>query len=371
MVYIQLFDLIKVLAILFFFVLPGCYSEGRFEKTEFPQEPVSQNVPAINMNETPDVLPVSSIPEQIAEPPKAAAEMPAEEKQAAKTAAEKPADESPKATVVEPSRAERVMKAIAAAYPDRVGPAEFRNGDWAVPIRGVYYYYADARLLPEELRAQSVNFDPQPFYRYEKELPPWKTPSAEESERYRNMTKARQERKLKRSQHFFDALWRAQNKDQSYDRVKSIRFLGKPLFLHYAILEELSLVEEKILAEAKTNAQIRQWINSLDTVAAWNWRNIAETESRSFHSYGAAIDLIPKASATKGLETYWLWAVRSSPEWWAVPYSKRVNPPDAVIKIFESYGFIWGGKWNFYDTMHFEYRPEILILNDIPITGLH
>ncbi|MDR3167607.1 MAG: hypothetical protein LBT93_06660, partial [Treponema sp.] len=31
-----------------------------------------------------------------------------------------------------PSRAETVMKALAAAYPDRVGPAEFRNGDWAV-----------------------------------------------------------------------------------------------------------------------------------------------------------------------------------------------------------------------------------------------
>ncbi|NUM57423.1 MAG: M15 family metallopeptidase, partial [Bdellovibrionaceae bacterium] len=26
---------------------------------------------------------------------------------------------------------------------------------------------------------------------------------------------------------------------------------------------------------------------------------------------------------------------------------------------FESEGFIWGGKWNHYDTMHFEYRPEL------------
>ncbi|MDR2095475.1 MAG: M15 family metallopeptidase [Treponema sp.] len=344
---------------LFFFTLPGCYSESRFEKTRFPQEPVLQNapnLPAMN-NETPDTAPYVNALEQAAEPSKAAVEI-------------KP-EESPQAPVVEPSRAERVMKALAAAYPDRVGPAEFRNGDWAVPIRGVYYYYADARLLPEDVRSQSAKFDPQPFYPYEKEIPAWKTPSAEESERYRNMTKARQERKLKRSQHFFDALWRARNREQSYDRVKSIRFLGKPLFLHYAILEELSLVEEKILAEAKTNSQVRQWINNLDTVTAWNWRDIAGTESRSFHSYGAAIDLIPKASVTRGLETYWLWAARNRPEWWTVPYNKRVNPPDAVIKIFESYGFIWGGKWNFYDTMHFEYRPEILILNDILITGPH
>ncbi|MDD5211432.1 MAG: M15 family metallopeptidase, partial [Sulfuricurvum sp.] len=24
------------------------------------------------------------------------------------------------------------------------------------------------------------------------------------------------------------------------------------------------------------------------------------------------------------------------------------------------YGFIWGGRWYHYDTMHFEYRPELL-----------
>jgi hypothetical protein len=341
--FVRIFDLA---VILFFFALFGCYSESRIEKNV-------SNASAPNMSRT----------------PKAVVEMSPMKGQPAQEQSVVP-DESSQAATGEPTRAERVMKALAAAYPDRVGPAEFRDGDWAVSIRGVYYYFADSRLLPEELRSQSAKFDPQPFYSYEVEMPAWKTPSAEESERYRNLTKARQERRLKRSQHFFDALWRAQNREQSYDRVKSIKFMSKPLFLHYSILEELSLVEEKILAEAKTNAQVRQWINNLDKVEAWNWRNIADTESRSFHSYGAALDLIPKASVTRGLETYWLWAARNQPEWWTVPYNKRVNPPDVVIKIFESYGFIWGGKWSFYDTMHFEYRPEILILNDIPITGL-
>jgi D-alanyl-D-alanine carboxypeptidase len=28
--------------------------------------------------------------------------------------------------------------------------------------------------------------------------------------------------------------------------------------------------------------------------------------------------------------------------------------------LFEQHGFIWGGKWYHYDTMHFEYRPEII-----------
>jgi len=30
------------------------------------------------------------------------------------------------------------------------------------------------------------------------------------------------------------------------------------------------------------------------------------------------------------------------------------------VAVFERHGFIWGGKWFHYDTMHFEYRPELL-----------
>ena len=30
------------------------------------------------------------------------------------------------------------------------------------------------------------------------------------------------------------------------------------------------------------------------------------------------------------------------------------------LKTFEKYGFIWGGKWYHFDTMHFEYRPELI-----------
>ena len=34
--------------------------------------------------------------------------------------------------------------------------------------------------------------------------------------------------------------------------------------------------------------------------------------------------------------------------------------PHKIVEIFERHGFIWGGKWYHYDTMHFEYRPELL-----------
>jgi hypothetical protein len=269
---------------------------------------------------------------------------------------------------VPPSRGEMIMKALAQAYPDRIGPAEFRDGDWAVPIRGTWFYYADNRLLPQELRSRAEEYDPQPFYNYPAELPPWREPTAEESERFRKQTRQHLEHPAKRSQHFHDALWRASNRDEAWDRVKSLRFLGRPVYIHYAILEELALVEERILEEAKTNAQLRQWINDLDLLEGWSWRNIAATESRSFHSYGAALDMLPKSTGNR--ETYWLWTARTRSDWWMVPYSQRLHPPEVVITAFESYGFVWGGKWTSYDTMHFEYRPEIFVLSNLPLTTL-
>jgi len=43
-----------------------------------------------------------------------------------------------------------------------------------------------------------------------------------------------------------------------------------------------------------------------------------------------------------------------------VPYARRWMVPTPVVEAFERHGFVWGGKWLFFDTMHFEYRPEVL-----------
>jgi hypothetical protein len=41
-----------------------------------------------------------------------------------------------------------------------------------------------------------------------------------------------------------------------------------------------------------------------------------------------------------------------------IPYRNVI--PQGIVDIFEKHGFIWGGKWYHYDTMHFEYRPELV-----------
>jgi hypothetical protein len=262
------------------------------------------------------------------------------------------------------SRAEQVMKALAAAYPLQIDRVEFRNGDWAVLLRGVWYYYSGGRLLPDYLLTSASDYSLHGFYNYQAELPEWRVPGAEEQERLRNMSAARNQVQIRRSPHFFDNLWRARNRNEAYDRVKSMRFLGKPVTVHFMIMENLSLVEETILAAAKTDSQVQTWLSSISEIAGWQWRNIADTESRSYHAYGLAVDITPRSFG--GRETYWLWTQRHKADWWNVPYRSRYHPPPAVVKAFEKYGFIWGGKWLFYDTMHFEYRPEILILAGMP-----
>lgn len=76
----------------------------------------------------------------------------------------------------------------------------------------------------------------------------------------------------------------------------------------------------------------------------YSCRTVADTGEPSMHAWGAAID-INAAHAD-----YWLWARSAS--------AKTI--PAEIVEIFERHGFIWGGRWSHYDTMHFEYRPELV-----------
>lgn len=82
---------------------------------------------------------------------------------------------------------------------------------------------------------------------------------------------------------------------------------------------------------------------------AYNCRKVAGLSVKSMHAYGAAIDINTKYA------NYWRWALRDRdrPHW-------RNHIPIQIVRIFENHGFIWGGYWYHYDTMHFEYRPELL-----------
>jgi hypothetical protein len=86
------------------------------------------------------------------------------------------------------------------------------------------------------------------------------------------------------------------------------------------------------------------------SAGTYNCRPIAGTNNKSMHAYAAAIDINAKFS------NYWRWGsgTKDEPIW-------RNQIPIQIVRIFERHGFIWGGYWYHYDTMHFEYRPELVL----------
>ena len=86
----------------------------------------------------------------------------------------------------------------------------------------------------------------------------------------------------------------------------------------------------------------------IPTAGTYNCRSVAGSSVRSMHAYGAAIDInITYAD-------YWRWSKDANAPTW----KNRV--PIEIVRTFEQHGFIWGGYWYHFDTMHFEYRPELL-----------
>jgi D-alanyl-D-alanine carboxypeptidase len=81
-----------------------------------------------------------------------------------------------------------------------------------------------------------------------------------------------------------------------------------------------------------------------------NCRVIAGTSAASAHSYGIAIDIGVLHAH------YWRWSASGHDG--AITYKNEI--PAEIIAAFEKHGFIWGGRWHHYDTMHFEYRPELI-----------
>lgn len=89
----------------------------------------------------------------------------------------------------------------------------------------------------------------------------------------------------------------------------------------------------------------------IPSAGTYNCRVIAGTDRVSAHGYGIAIDIAVRHT------DYWRWARPASNE--SPRYRNRI--PYEIVEIFERHGFIWGGKWHHFDTMHFEYRPELLL----------
>lgn len=110
-------------------------------------------------------------------------------------------------------------------------------------------------------------------------------------------------------------------------------------------------IVKKISAELDQHPEYQKYITNIGGI--FNWRTISGTNRLSMHSFGMTIDINTKHS------DYWQWSCNCKNENAKIIYKNKI--PLEIVKIFEKYGFIWGGNWKHFDTMHFEYRPEFFV----------
>lgn len=255
-----------------------------------------------------------------------------------------------------------VFEAFAKAYPERVTLKHPLDGPQII-VGGRGFRWAEGRVLAVESADHWSEYAPQTFYEYPSEVidvaawPPERLALAEE--RLADRVSAN----LKRDPSFFDALWDIHDRRSADAAQRKVSFLGLQVTVHKAIREPLARVEQRLAKVRANDPVLDAFLKGLRRLEGYNWRDIAGTQSRSNHAYGTAIDLIPRSYG--GRNPYWLWAPQDSPGWYRTAWSRRWQPDPELVRAFEAEGFVWGGKWLLFDTIHFEYRPEIFILNGL------
>jgi len=126
-----------------------------------------------------------------------------------------------------------------------------------------------------------------------------------------------------------------------------VDFVGQAVKFNPRAATALGKVSTKLKALVAQTPSLSAYLTG-ELGGTFAWRPIANTTRMSVHSYGAAIDVVVAKS------NYWEWEKGTNGE---LTWKNQI--PQAIVDAFESEGFAWGGRWYHYDTMHFEYRPEL------------
>mgnify|MGYP000082369622 CR=1 FL=1 len=244
-----------------------------------------------------------------------------------------PAPESPSPEASEDLTCE--MKALLAAYPQLIKTVRdnqviFQDGS-SLP-------WDDGKLNKSfEQLVNEPDIEAQFHFRYPTNELPNKIPKNEDPGRIRNEdffkkmygTSAENVRN-----HLVDVLWCPKTIGQTI-RVTQVNRVDSIIRLISAELDEMP--------------EFKKFVSNIG--GTFNWRLISGTSRLSMHSFGMTIDINTSCSH------YWQWDCSCKAEDVNLGYKNQI--PEAIVRVFEKHRFIWGGRWYHYDTMHFEYRPEL------------
>ena len=239
-----------------------------------------------------------------------------------------------------PPEARRDLSVLAAAYPGLITAIETDPaGRITVVLRdGARVPYDDGRPRPTEQDAlahpdiKTMLAQPYPLGPVTAEPPLWFSPGR------------------RRVQAVFLALY-GHNEAEVRANTRQVRFFGRSVAFNtrYGAADAMGRVAANLERLAAADPRIKTFL--LPVSGGVVWRVIAGTDRLSVHSFAAAVDVRPRGNP------YW----RNLPRGTNILARRQAFPP-TVVAAFEQEGFIWGGKWAEFDLMHFEYRPELVLL---------
>lgn len=224
-------------------------------------------------------------------------------------------------------------EALAAAYPDFLkisqGKLIWHDG-MEVELGPVRPRDQGAAIVEAPSVAEQFLFDYPLAARAQKELPKFDPGRA-------------------RNQAFFIKMYGDCRRGDLRSKTRRVVWLAKsaPQYITVTTANGIDRKIEAVSAEIEMLAPEKR-ARAMRLSGAFACRAIDGTNRLSMHAFGAAVDL--NVSVGK----YWRWSGLSD----GVHASHSV--PQEVVEIFERHGFIWGGNWYHVDSIHFEYRPELI-----------
>ena len=224
--------------------------------------------------------------------------------------------------------------ALSESYSSLSGLTRDASGMWLLLKDGTRHLYDDRKKKSAEERIIKADVEDMFFWIYPLEPV--------------DRVKLRVDPGRARAESLFKALY-GTNAAEVEANLVTVSFAGRKIRFNKlnGASEALKKAGEELAEAVLKKPELKGYLENLG--GTFNWRVISGTDRLSAHSFGIAIDLNVKKSK------YWKWESKDSLE----KFSRKGFPRE-IVEVFERNGFIWGGKWYHFDTMHFEYRPEII-----------